>query len=492
MKKLILVLAMSASMFAASIGNTALVSAAEAKDRAAVKAMLLQKANANSATADGTTALHWAAHWNDLDMTEALLKAGADAKATNRYGVSPIVEAAKYANKALVARLLAAGADANATASTQGETVLMAAARVGNADAVAALLDRGAWADSQEEYRGQTALMWAAGEGHANVVKLLLTKRASVDLKSNDHDTTPHKLPAGTPVAPIPRGGLTALLFAARQGQIEAAQALLDGGADINLTEPDGNSALVLAIMNKHYDFAQMLLDRGANPNVANIKDGRTALYTAVDTWDGDWSPRPDRRDSDKFTGVDIIKSLLAHGANVNAQLTNASPIKKLAQDGGDRTVAEGGTAFMRAARSADLEVMRILLDHHAEPSLANKDGHNALLLAAGVSWGDKIKGNEEQALEAVKLCYELGLDVNSTTNVADTALHGAALRGADSIIKFLVEKGANLDVKNKQGFTPLEIAMGKTPPNTNPRPYRETTVELIKKLSGPTQTASK
>ena len=135
---------------------------------------------------------------------------------------------------------------------------------------------------------------------------------------------------------------------------------------------------------------------------------------------------------------------------------------------------------------------MRLLLDHHAEPSLANKDGNNAIMLAAGVAWAEKIKGTEEQALEAVKLCYALGIDVNEATALGETALHGAALRGGDSFIKFLVERGAKLDVKNKQGFTPLEIAMGKTPPNTNPRPYRESTVELLKKLAGPVQSASK
>ena len=235
---------------------------------------------------------------------------------------------------------------------------------------------------------------------------------------------------------------------------------------------------LNIAILNSHYDLAEFLIEQGANPNTSN-KDGRTPLYTAVDAHDVDWSPRPARPETDKLTSLDIIRSLLAHGANVNAQLKDASPVMKFAQDGGDRTLAGGATPFMRAARSADVDAMRLLVANYAEPTLANKNGLTALMVAAGIGYADKIRGTEAQALEAVKLCVDLGLDVNGSTDKDETALHGAALRGADSIVKFLVEKGANIDARNKQGLTPLDIAMGKGGFG-GPRPPHDTTVALI------------
>lgn len=472
----------AAACVAAPTGSTSIVSAARSQDKATLRTLVGQHVDVNAAEPDGTTALHWAAHWNDAESIDLLLHAGANVRAANRYGATPLSEAAASGSAAVVEKLLKAGADPDTVASTQGETVLMAAARVGNVAAVKALLEHGAYADARENFRGQTALMWAAAEGHADVIKLLIEHGADPTVRSSDRDTTPPKLEAGTPAAPISRGGLAALHFAARQGQIDAAKALLDGKADINEKDSDGYTALVLAILNYHYDFAQVLIDRGADLNVAN-KDGRAALYTAIESKDADWSPRPARRDADTLTGMDIIRALLAKGANVNQQLLGATPIVKQAQDTGDRTLAAGATPFMRAARSADVPVMKMLLEKGARPDLKNKDGLTALAVAAGVSWSDKIAGTEEQALEAVKLCVEQGLDVNAATDKGDTPLHGAALRGADSIVKYLVEKGAKLDAKNKQEFTPLDIAMGKVPAAGTPRSPHESTIALLKQL---------
>jgi ankyrin repeat protein len=455
----------------------------KSKDKDSIRTLLRQGADVNTPEPDGTTALHWAAHWNDLETADLLIRAGADVRAANRYGATPLSEAASNGSAALVERLLKGGADPNTLVTSQGQTVLMTAARVGNVDAVKALLDHGAYVDARESFRGQTALMWAAAEGHAPVVKLLLARDADHKARSIDRETTPPKLTAGTPVVAISRGGLTALLFAARQGQIEATKALLDGGADINQPDSDGNNAIVLALLNSHYDLAQMLIDRGADPNVA-AKDGRTPLYTAVEMHDVDWSPLPARKVEDKTAALDIVKSLLAKGANVNAQLTAASPIAKVAQDLGDRTLNTGATPFMRAARSGDVAVMKLLLEHKADPKLANKNGLTALSVAAGLNWSDKIKGSDDEALEAVKLCAELGLDVNAATEQGDTALHGAALRGVDSIVTFLVEKGAKLNTENKAGLTPLDIAVGKVPTGA-PRDPHPTTVALIKELGG-------
>ena len=464
--------------------SISLVDAVKSQDKDAARTLLKQHPDVNAAEPDGTTALHWAAHWNDLEMADLLLRAGADVRAVNRYGVSPLSEAAATGSGALIERLLQAGADPNTLATRQGETVLMRASRVGNAGAVKTLLEHGADADARENYRGQTALMWAAAEGHPEVIKLLVAHGAGLNVRSSDRDTTPPKMEAGTPAAPIARGGLAALHFAARQGEIASVLALLEARVDINQKDSDGNTALVLAILNTHYDLAQILIDCMADPNIGN-KDGRAALFTAVDMHDADWSPRPDRRETDRKTSMDIIKSLLAHGASVNAQLASASPIMKLTQDPGDRSLGNGATPFMRAARSADLELMRLLLDKGADPKLANKDGLNALMLASGVFWAEKIRGTDAEALEAVKLCVKLGLDVNAATDKSETALHGAANRGVDSIVKYLVENGAKLGVKNQQGFTPLDIAMGKVSGvGVAPKPPKESTVALLKQLA--------
>jgi uncharacterized protein len=475
---------LSVACFAATNGNTALVDAAKNHDTESVRALLKQHVDVNAPEADGTTALHWAAHWGDLETVDALLREGANATALNRYGATPLSEAVHIGSGALVEKLLKAGADANTFTTAQAETVLMKASREGNLEAVKVLLGHGAEVNAKENFRGQTALMWAAAEGHADIVSLLATHGAELDVRSYDRDTSLPKMAAGTPAAPIARGGLTALLFAARQGQIDAARALLDAKADINAVDSDGNDALTIAILNGHYDLTKFLIDRGADPNVA-AKNGRTALYSAVEMHDVDWSPRPARKETDQTTSLDIIHALVDHKANVNAQLTAPAPIEKHAQDMGDKTMGAGTTPFTRAARSADLELMHFLLDKGADPKLVGKDNQTALMVAAGVAWTDHIKGSEAEALEAVKLCVSLGLDVNAATDKGETALHGAAHRGADAIAKYLIDNGANVKAHNKRGFTPLDIAMGKGGYNGGPGPVHDTTATLIRQAGG-------
>jgi ankyrin repeat protein len=456
--------------------------AAQNRDLSALRPLLKQRAAVNAAQPDGTTALHWAAHWNDAEAVRLLLQAGADPKAANRYGATPLSEAAALGNAEVIELLLKAGADPNTRTTHDGETVLMTSSRVGNVDAVKILLSHGADVNAKESYRGQTALMWAAAERHPETAKLLLEHGADWKIQSSFRETTLPKLSAASAVSPMSRGGLTAFLFAAREGDIETATVMLNAGVDINQTDVDGSSGLAVSIMNKHYTFAKFLLDRGADPNVTDVK-GRAALYAAVDMRNEDWSALPSRKEDDPLPNIEIIQALLAHGANPNAKLTKSLPGRS-GMDFGDVELDEGTTPFMRAARSGDAASMRILIEAGADPKLTTKDGNNALLFAAGVGYRDKnTRGTDSEALEALKLCLDQGLDLNQANNKGETALHGAALRGSDLIVKFLVEHGATLNAKSKPGFTPLDTAMGKGSFGL-PVPH-DSTVALIRSLGG-------
>ncbi len=483
MKILSIILLLTGLAGAGYSASLTVTDAVQNRDAVSLQALLKQHADANIAQPDGTTALHWAAHWNDSDSVALLLHAGANAKAVNRYGATPLSEAAALGNAAIIEQLLKAGADPNTRTTPDGETVLMTSARAGNAAAVKALLDHGADVNAKEGYRSQTALMWAAAERHADVVKLLLAHGADWKVQSSYRETKIPKLSTASSISPISRGGLTAFLFAAREGDIETAKVMLEAGVDINQTDVDGTSGLVISIMNKQYTFAKFLLDRGADPNVTDVK-GRAALYAALDMRNEDWSALPLRKEQDPLPSVELIKAILAHGANVNAKLTHNLPGRS-GMDYGDVALDEGATPFMRAARSGDTTAMRILLQAGADPKLTTKDGNNALLFAAGIGYRDKqTKGSDNDALEAVKLCMDQGLDINQANAKGETVLHGAANRGSDVLVKFLVEHGAKMDAKSKAGFTPLDIAMGKDSFGL-PVPH-DSTVALLRTLGGP------
>jgi len=460
--------------------------AAQNRDTEALRTLVKQHANVNTPQPDGTTALHWAAHWNDLDAVKLLIAAGANAKAANRYGATPLSEAVVPGNAAMIEALLNAGADPKTLTTSGGETVLMTAARAGNIEAVKVLLSRGADVNAKENYRGQTALMWAAAERHADVVKVLLDHGADWKVVSQERDSRMPKLSAASSVTPMARGGLTAFLFAARVGDIESGRAILEAGGDINQVDVDGTNALVVSVMNQHYSFAKFLLDRGADPNLADVK-GRAALYAAIDARNEDYSAMPARKGDDPLPSLEVIKALLDHGANPNAKLIKNLPGRS-GMDAGDTALGEGTTPLMRAARAGDAQVIRILLANlskPADPKLTTRDGSTAFLFAAGVGYRDKnTRGTESEALEAVQVLLEQHPDINQANNQGETALHGAALRGADTIVQFLVDHGAKLDVKTRRQFTPLDVAMGKSIVGQLPVPH-DSTVALIRKLGG-------
>jgi len=429
-------------------------------DAAAARTLLARGGDPNSADADGSTVLHFAVENDETELIQALLAAGARARVANRHGITPLHLAATNGNATIVQRLIAAGADVNGV-TPGGETALMMAARTGDPETIKALLTHGAMVDAKEGWRGQTALMWAATENNAAAIRLLVEAGADVKTKSTG-------------------GSFTAFLFAVRGGHIDAARALLDSGANVNERLSDGMSALVLALYNAHFELAAFLLDRGADPNAA--EQGWTALHQVA------WSRRPNRGfnmpgavPTGRIDSLELVRKLVAKGANVNARMT------KEPRDGNRNMLNRiGATPFVMAAKSADVPLMRVLLESGADPKIKTNDGTSALMAAAGVGvYGPgESPGTHEEALEAVKLAYEAGGgDVNDVNRDGETALLGAVYRGgAVPVIQFLSDKGAKLDVANKKQWTPLLAAEGVVYASSGIRRYPEAAA-LIRKL---------
>ena len=443
---------------------------------------------------DGTTALHWAVQADDLAKTAALIKAGAKVTVANRLGVTPLMLAATNGNATMIDALLKAGANANEV-SPEGETVLMTASRTGDSKAVAVLLEAGASVNATESWRGETALMWAAAENHPAVVRLLIEHGAAKDVASRTLTFPNIRYNLATHATlPPPQGGFTAVMFAARQGSLDAAKALADAGVDLNLQDPDGTPALTIAIVNGHHDVARLLIERGANPNVADTA-GMTPLYAAVELHTSEMYPerRPLRQSYGSGT-LDLIKLLLAKGAQPDAPLKTVTLRWGRRRGPGDAALADGSTPLMRAARFADVEVMRTLLDAGANPALKQKDQTTVLMLAAGAGWrtGETILGGldfgpESDAIEAVKLCLERSGDVMATDDDGLTALHHAVPRGA-GVVQLLLDHGAILDVKDKRGRTALDVAQGVRLPGEATRmktsPLREASAKLLQQVT--------
>jgi ankyrin repeat protein len=464
-----------------------LVQAVKAGDRNAVRT-LLKRGPADVAEADGTTALHWAVRADDLETARLLIRAGANVKATNRHGMTPLALAALNGSATMIEALVKAGADPNA-ALPEGETVVMTAARTGRPDALRVLLANGGNPNATEAWLGENALMWAAAENHAEAVRLLVESGADPNARSAPVSFTVTQ-PTFTVRTKLPRGGWTPLMYAARQGSLDAARALARAGANLNLTDPDGTSPLVLAIINAHYDLAAALLEEGADPNVAD-QGGMAALYATVDMHTQQWMfGRPIPKLTGQLTPVDLVSRLLARGANPNARLTR--PMLMRHHDAGDPTLGDGATPFIRAAKTGDVAVMRLLLAAGADPHLRLRNHATALMIAAGVGWRD-ARGDgprvtpitEAGSIEAITLCLELGLDVDAFNDDGDTAVHGAALRGADRVVAFLAERKAKLDSRNRTGATPLDVAANRRETGIAVHAPRASTAALLRRLAG-------
>jgi ankyrin repeat protein len=476
--------------------DTRLLEAAKRQDVTAVRALLTQRIDVNAAAADGSTALHWAAQRNDPQIVELLLAAGADVRRATRYNITPLYLAAVNGNAGIVERLLDAGADPNATAH-EGQTMLMTAALAGRADAVRLLLTRGATIDTVEPYRGQTALMWAAAEGNTAAVAVLLEAGANIHAKST--------------------GGFTPLLFAVRNAHLGTTELLLQRGANVNDVAPDGSSALSMATVNAYYELAAMLLDHGANPNLPDPRGSplHTVAWLRKPGADGAAgvgnTPQGTPQPTGKLTALQLAKKLLEHGANPNARVDWRE--STFGKEGGTARNPPnirlgrhllsyiGATPFYVAAKNGDAPLMRLLADHGADPTLTTKAGITPLMVAAGLDyWEGEAPGpftgvSEAERLDAVKLAIELGNDVNAQADFGDykmdgdveytllyyphnidellelgvgdprwdgsTPLIGAIMSGQPSIVQYLIDRGARLDVKTALGWTPLKVAEG-------------------------------
>ena len=462
--------------------DTRLADAAMNRDVATVRTLLQQKSiDVNAPGRDGTPALHWTVRVNDLETASALLRAGADPKLITRYGVTPMALAASSGNAAMLKLLLESGADAN-TPDGAGETPLMAATQVGSLDSVKTLLSAGATLDARDRTFQQTALMVAVRANHPDLVRYFIEQGAAVNAQTRTGDAPRWVLPNSVPGfghgIGIIRGGLpergsrylipgamTPLMYAARDGRMESARLLLDAGAGIEQADANGVTPLLAAIGNNHPDVARLFIERGANINAMDWY-GRTPLWTAVEARNMDFDNNTFVNNVDRAPLLDLIKVLLDKGAAVNTRTKESPPIrqKMLATTGTLEWVDfTGQTPFIRAALAGDVTVMKLLLAHGADPKISTFGGTTALMAAAGVNWVVDQTSDEgpKALLEAVQLCVDLGLDVNAINSMGLTALHGAANRGSDDIIKFLVSKGARLDIKDKEGRTPLTWAEG-------------------------------
>lgn len=444
-----------------------LVDAVKSRDTATIGALLRAHADVKVARADGTTPLHWTAQWNDLDLAATLIKAGANVNAQTDLGVAPLSLACLNGSTPMVDALLNAGANANIARNT-GETALMTCARSGRVDAVKSLLAHGADLSRAEYSQGQNALMWASARNNADVIRLLVEVGADVHGKTTINEFTP-------------------LLFAAREGAADAVRALLASGADVNEASADNTTPLLATTYTGHWDLAKYLLDRGANPNKAD--GGYSPLHWAAGSWENDISGSLGPEGYEWIGGrgpgkLDLVKALLAHGADPNARLRRRPP--RYGYGSGSRLNFSGATPFILAALGGDATIMRALLEAGADPLLTTDDGSTALMAAAGygrIHGESRAKDNE--SLEAVKVAVAAGVDINAANKTGNMALHGAAYYQLDLVAQFLIEKGAKVNARNRAGETPLVIAEGFSGSDTGGNTfYSDTMAVLLRKAA--------
>ncbi|MDG2176772.1 MAG: ankyrin repeat domain-containing protein [Gammaproteobacteria bacterium] len=443
------------------LGET-LLDAAKTGD-ASTALTLLNNDNINIRDSTGTTALHWAVYNDQPELVAALIETGSNVETANNYGASPLGEAAITGNPDVIDMLLAAGADPDAS-NPEGQTALMVLARTENIEAATVLLEHGADPELRETWKAQNALMWAAARSRPQMISLLTGFGADPNAQARINDWKRQ-----TTVFPrskyLPAGGLTPMLFSAREGCLECVVALVEAGADINMPNPDEITPLLIAILNARFDVAKFLIEQDADINKWD-RWGRTPLYSAIDYKTLPTGGRPDRQSTDDTLPAQLISMLLEKGANPNAQLKLLPPHRNVVDDRGlDLTLTTGATPLMRAARAGDTESVALLLEHGARTDIRQLERMTALMVAAGLrQYSIDTRGKyvtEEDALASTRLILEAGADIKAVEHFGQTALHGAAFRGWNDMVLLLVEYGADLSIKDNDGFTPLDTALG-------------------------------
>jgi ankyrin repeat protein len=496
-------LLLNASALFAADADLRLPTAAMNRDLDTVRALIAQGADPNTVGTFDTPALHWLVRVDEVDTARQLLEAGADANGLTGLGVSPLSLAVEEGSVEMVRLLLEHGADANEVL-TSGQSLLMSAAAVGVANVASTLLEHGADV-AYLDGLGQSSLMIAAREGYADIVKLLLDRGAEVNLATNI-------APAPAFIAPnsvrgfgfgvgilrggVPKdrgrrepqpGGMTPLLHAARQNHVDVAQLLLDAGADLNAKEANGIWPLLIAISNNNMPMAHFLL---AQQNVLiNDQDwyGRSPIWEAVNVRNLYVHNNTFVNGIDRGPVLDIIKELVDKGANLNVRTKETPPFRHhLLNITGSLEWVDftGQTPFLTAALAGDVTVMKLLLEHGADPTINTFEGTSPLMAAAGVNWVLAQTWTEGEAalLEAVKLCHELGMDLNQKNSMGITALMGAANRGSDTIIQYLADNGADLTALDNENRSALDWAKGVFLA-THPAEPKPTSIELLTKL---------
>jgi ankyrin repeat protein len=475
----------SATAEAAAVNDAPLPQAARDGDWDRVHALVASGSPVDDPDIDGATALHWAARAEDDAAVGFLVESGADPNATTRHGVTPLYLAAELGNAAIIERLVKAGADPNQVDIT-GETMLMIAVQSGDLEAVRVLAAHGADPNTTEPGYGHTALMWAARDGHAPMIESLIAHGADVAVRTRTGEAPEPRLPCinrtgcGSHGIGIVRGGLPergkrdpipgtmdALMYAAREGHTEAVGLLLDAGADVHDVDANGIGPLLLAISNNRVETARELIDRGADINAVDWY-GRSPLWAAVEMRNVDihyttFEHMISGEDREVLLG--FIGELLDGGADPNVRIQEVPPLRSwLYLLGGSLSWVDftGQTPFLLASLSGDIRVMRMLLEHGADPHVPTFEGTTPLMAAAGINWTVNQTYTEWENLpDVVELCWELGMDVNAVNAMGLTAVMGAANRGSNDVIQFLVDKGARLDARDNEGRTALTWAEG-------------------------------